>query len=767
MSQFLFRTLIATLALFLVGCGPEAKKKRAMEGGNKYYDKGQYKQARLMYLNAIKGDPRFGEAYYKLALTNLRLGNAGEAVGNLQRAVELLPDNMDAHSKLADIYLTAYASNPTKFKGLMKDIKDLAGKMQTRGKGSFEDLRMQGFISLADNDAEKALEHFRAADQRKQGDSSLQITMIRTMLVLKRVDEAIEYAKKMIEANKSASRGYEALYGIQLSQNKIEEAEKILDQRRANIPKDAGNYLRLAAHYLGTRQNEKMEKILAELLSKRAEFPNAYQDVGDFYYRIRSYDRATTAYTEGGQADSASKRSFDKRLIEVRVAQNRAQEALEMTEKILKDDPKDPEAIAMRASLWLYAGKPEQINTAITELQSVVSKMPENFVLRYNLGRALMAKGDLDAARVQFADALRYRPDYIPARVALAQTLLSRGEYAAAHSAANEILQIDPANQFARLIQSQAHLAQGKYQESRGVLENVLKMNPNNRDAAYQLGYVFFREKRFKEAEGIFTQLSKLTPPDIRGALGLAEVYEANGQGDKALGVLQAEIDKYPKAPVLRLAWGNIAVRAKKFDEGIAAFKKVLEGDPRNFDVHMRVAEGYRQKKSLNEAIDYWKKAAELMPTHVSPVLFRAMALDEVSPRTEAAPLYEQVLRLEPDNAVALNNYSYYLADQGANLDLALTYAQKAKSKQPDDPMVADTLGYIYLKKNLPQNATPIFEDLAGKHPKMALFHVRLATAYFQSGQREKARKALDDARKNNPSDTDKQLIAALAGRLG
>jgi Flp pilus assembly protein TadD len=181
----------------------------------------------------------------------------------------------------------------------------------------------------------------------------------------------------------------------------------------------------------------------------------------------------------------------------------------------------------------------------------------------------------------------------------------------------------------------------------------------------------------------------------------------------------------------------------------------------------MRVAEGYRQKKSLGEAIEYWKKAAELMPTHVSPVLFRAMALDEVNRKTEAAPLYEQVLKLEPDNAVALNNYSFYLADQGANLDLALTYAQKAKSKQPDDPMVSDTLGFIYLKKNLPQNATSIFQDLTDKHPKIALFHIRLATAYFQSGQKDKARKALDEARKNNPTDTDKDLINSLAGRLG
>ena len=121
----------------------------------------------------------------------------------------------------------------------------------------------------------------------------------------------------------------------------------------------------------------------------------------------------------------------------------------------------------MRASLWLYAGKPEQINTAISELQSVVTKMPENFVLRYNLGRALMAKGDIDSAKVQFVDALKFRKDYVPARLALAQILVSKGESAAALSAANEIMQLDPGNQHARMIKAHAFLAQGKFAESK------------------------------------------------------------------------------------------------------------------------------------------------------------------------------------------------------------------------------------------------------------------------------------------------------------
>ena len=75
------------------------------------------------------------------------------------------------------------------------------------------------------------------------------------------------------------------------------------------------------------------------------------------------------------------------------------------------------------------------------------------------------------------------------------------------------------------------------------------------------------------------------------------------------------------------------------------------------------------------------------------------MALDQVSRKSEAAPLYLQVLKTEPDNVVALNNYSFFLADQGSDLDMALSYAQKAKSKAPADPMIADTLGFVYLKK--------------------------------------------------------------------
>lgn len=759
--------LLLVLTLFAAACSPEAKKKKALDGGNKYFEKGQYKQARLMYLNAIKVDPRFGEAYYQLALTNLRLGSYGEALGNLQRTIELQPENLDAHSKLADIFLNAYASNPVKYKNLMNDIRDLSSRIEKRGKGSYEDLRLRGFLAIADGKGEEGLALFQAADVKKPDQPVLQLTIARTLLAMKRYDDAIAFVRGMVTKDKTNGAAYDMLYGIAMLQQKPEEAEKVLRERGANNPKDAANRLRLAAHYYVHQKSADMEKVLIETLSNRTDFPNAFMDVGDFYYRVRDYDRAASTYVEGGKQDAARDRVFQKRLVEVRVAQNRSNEALELCEKILKEDKNDAEAIAMRASLWLYAGKPEQISTAISELQSVVNKMPENFVLRYNLGRALMSKGDLDAARVQFTDALKYRPDYLPARIALAQVQVTRGEYAAALSAANEIMQLDPGNQYARLIKSHAFMAQGKFDDSKSVLMETLKINPSQRDAKYQLGFVLFKEGKLAEAEKLFQEVYSQNPPDMRGLMGLTEVYTAQNKNDKSLALLDEAIQKFPKSTVLQVAWGNIAVRSGRPDDGIKMFQKVLQGDPKNFDLHMRIAESYRQKGDLNNAIDTWKKAGELMPNHVMPLLSRAMALDQVNRRSEAAPLYEQVLKAEPDNVVALNNYSFYLADQGNNLDLALTYAQKAKAKAPADPMIADTLGFIYLKKNLPQNATSIFSELTGKFPKVALFHLRLATAYLQSGDKVKARRELDDARKSNPSKSDQDEIQKLAGKLG
>src|SRR5687768_12779271 len=80
-------TLIA-LALLLAGCSsPEEQKQRHFEQGNTYVAEKRDDFAVIEYANAVRIDPKFGEARLKLAETYERMGNIQVACPEFIRAV--------------------------------------------------------------------------------------------------------------------------------------------------------------------------------------------------------------------------------------------------------------------------------------------------------------------------------------------------------------------------------------------------------------------------------------------------------------------------------------------------------------------------------------------------------------------------------------------------------------------------------------------------------------------------------------------------------
>jgi Flp pilus assembly protein TadD len=141
--------------------------------------------------------------------------------------------------------------------------------------------------------------------------------------------------------------------------------------------------------------------------------------------------------------------------------------------------------------------------------------------------------------------------------------------------------------------------------------------------------------------------------------------------------------------------------------------------------------------------------------------------VDATGRKSDARPIYEEILKLEPDNAIALNNLAYMLAESGGDLDQALTLAQRAQQKWPKDPNVADTLGWIYIKKNLSDNAVRIFTELVTQSPEVSTYHYHLAMALFQKGDKDGARKRLNIALQKKPPKDEETKIKDLINRLG
>jgi predicted Zn-dependent protease len=96
-------------------------------------------------------------------------------------------------------------------------------------------------------------------------------------------------------------------------------------------------------------------------------------------------------------------------------------------------------------------------------------------------------------------------------------------------------------------------------------------------------------------------------------------------------------------------------------------------------------------------------------------------------------------------------------------LDEALRLARLASNKAPDNPAFADTLGFVYLKRDQNDAALQIFDRLVRQHPYDATFAYHLGLAWYQKGDHEHAKDLLLRAQLRGPS---KEIETAIQNLL-
>jgi tetratricopeptide (TPR) repeat protein len=290
-------------------------------------------------------------------------------------------------------------------------------------------------------------------------------------------------------------------------------------------------------------------------------------------------------------------------------------------------------------------------------------------------------------------------------------------------------------------------------------------------DAAVQRAKECFDQGRFQEAEYLFRQIYILDPEDSRGPAGLTESYMAEQRPNDAIQVMQEETAKYPDRTDLRLMLGNLYVRTEQYDVAIAEFQRVLDtgknlSSATTAVLLFRIAETNRRKGDLNEAMRLFRASADANPKDTKPLLQVALLLEGTGRPELALPIYEQILKLDPNQPVALNNLAYILAQRGLDPDRALDLAQKAADKAKDSAEIQDTLGWTYLKKNQPDEAVAAFRAALQSQPKNPTFHYHLGLALLPIGERDAAIQELETALANRPSSTDAAEIHDLLKKI-
>jgi len=756
--------IFVPLILALAGCNRDPQV--LVEHGNKFFEREKYKEASIMYRRALQKDARFGEAYYRLGLVSLKMGAFGDAYKALWAVMELQPQNADAAAKLGDLVVLAAAQTPTQADKRLKEASELADKLLALDKNSYDGHRLKGQIAMLQKDPATAVTELEAALKVKSDVSGLSAGYFTALVQSNRFPEAEKVGRDLIARDKKFGPIYDQLYEQYAIRKRVADAEGILQEKIRNNPGQAIYVLQLATHYVLVGNHDQMTKTMQQL-----DDPKTYVDgrlmAGDFYFlRLHEFEKARQEY-EGGLKELPDQKSvFKKRLVELYAATNRNNDANKLLDELQKEDPKDPDTIAMRSALRLTTGSAEDIALAAADLQSLVTKNPTNHLLRFNLAKALAAKGEIEQARLQLVEAIKLRTDFVAARDLLTRIYLSKQDAAGALTAADELLQVDPTNLAGHLSRSTALMLIGDKNKSHEELNYLTANFPKNPEVQYRVGFQAWQEGDFHRASDVFGQLHNDNPADIRGLVGVVETLASEKRMDEAIKQMQKAVQAEPNRRDYNIALGNLYVRADRYDDAVQIYTALVAKEPKASDLLFRLGETYRRKGDLNLAIDTFTKASQANPNDAASLLQLGLLMEGTGHRDRSKPIYEQILRIDPSHPVALNNLAMAKAEEGIDLDEALRLAQKARQAMPNSPDVADTLGWVYIKKQMTREAVGIFSDLVKATPQSAMYRYHYGMALSQKGDKAAARREFEAALRNNPSRDDASKIQDLLKQL-
>ncbi len=763
------------LAIVLAGCNRSPASYIAK--GNKFAAQGKYDDALIQYRNAVQKNPNYAEGYYQIGLAEMEEGQLALAYAAFKRAAGLTPGKSEAAVRMGELAWWIYNVDKRPAPVLYNDLAQVSQKLLAANPQDFDGIRFKADIALADKRPDDALVLLQQANSLRPLYPDV-IMPLAQLLVSKgrsagqagqaagEAAQAEKLLSQMLAQNPTYTSGYDALYRLYMGQKRVSDAEAVLRLRVEKNPKDTSALLQLADHYGRQRNIAALNQTIQQLRDHRASMPGARMALAEFYAIHKDPDESLKEFQQDIREDPKNEMAYRKKMVTVLLSEGKRDQAEASLDLILKHDPNDADVRRMKAGFDLTARQQQKVSDAVGIYKDLAAKQPNNADLRFYYARALLASGDVRTARTELTAAIQRNPASIAPKIALAGLEVDQGQYPDALALTTGILDQNPANESARLLHAVALAGLGQGPSARADLNRLLRDHPNSEDAELQLGLLDVAEKQYPEATKIFSKYYRAGQQDPRPLEGLVRCDVAQGQFDKALALLDAEVQKAPKSNSLRLMLASVATGAGKFDIAEAQYR-AMSSESDSSALELQWADLEHARRDVPGAVEHYRKAKDLDPKNSAAAALLGRELKDAGRTPEAIMSYRDALKADPNNVFALNNLAFLLAERGQNLDEALQMALSAQKLIKDNVAVADTVGWVYLKKGLTGSALQVFQNNVRKDPKNPTYRYHLGAALLASGDKTKARQELQKALQSSPSHEQEPVIRGLLAKIG
>jgi tetratricopeptide (TPR) repeat protein len=514
----------------------------------------------------------------------------------------------------------------------------------------------------------------------------------------------------------------------------------------------------------GTFTTEQLNRaLLNELAGQRGYLPEAAQD----YYALALETRDLAVIRRASQfasaaGDTETMIAVGRLWLEIEPASEEAhlvlafqlleagmlEESIEHMGQILALGGELDFSVISARSQYLT---PEQRGMLLAQFQSLHSRFPEHETLHYAVMQ-LLEQSD------QFAQAMEELTVYKErhgnsARLTLmeAQLLLQLDQLDRTIALLEDGIETYPDNRLMRFNFGRILVQVGRLEEARVQFQQLAQMEPDDYETLYSLALL---ELELDSLDAARSYLIRILNAGVR----LNESHYYLGYIDENQGRTAEAIDHYLQVGTEFANFLNaqrqavrLLVLEERFEEAHALVLSVSEGRPELEIVLVAVeVDALMNTGQLERADALLSATLEIYADNVELLFARSLLSDRQGNLARAEEDLRRIIALEPQNATALNQLGYTLADRTDRHEEALALLERAIAADPEDPAIIDSLAWAQYKLGRYEEALANLERAFAVFPD-AEVAAHLGEVLWMMGRHDDANRVWNEALRERP----------------
>jgi tetratricopeptide (TPR) repeat protein len=723
-------------AATLVACkSAEERSQGYVARGDQLTKAQNHQSAILEYRNAVAANPQSSEAHYKLAEAFAATNDVRNALVEYVRAADANPDNLDAQLKASQLLILArqYSDAQARLRGVLRKDPTNATALLMLGNA------LAGLKSFGE-----AI----AANEKAAGLEPTRPSLFLNLGALRFIDgnraQALQAFRTAVAMQPKSPDTHVGLATYYWATGNQAECEKSLKNALEVGPNDVTAHRMMAAFYYNVGRPALAETHLRRVVEIAGDTASRVT-LSDYYVAVNRVEEGVTILEQLSKEKGAYSLARI-RIAMIRYIHGRRREAGEIIEDVLAKNPRDTVALATKAHMLLGAAKAQE---ALAVAQSAVSINVSSTRAHFAEGKALLALGRVAEARKSFREVTRLDPGATEAHLELSRIHLTHDEIDSAIQTAQQAIESHPSSIDARLALARALMVRTEDQgRAEAHLEAMVKLFPRSGEIQHAVGELALARGDRDGARRAFERALQVNRRNWESLDRLITMDLRSGRVADARRRAEAALDASPDAVPALLLTAKAAEGAGDSRVAERHLRRVIELEPDNLDGYTALGAVYLGDRRLDKARAEFIEIAKRQPRSVAPPTMVGILSQAQGERAGAIEWYQRALKVDTRAAVAANNLAWIYAETDQNLDIAHELAQVAYAELREIPEVADTMGWVYYKRNMHAEAIAVLLRCVEKDPTNPLYHFHLGMAYSKRGEDMKARASLQRALK-------------------